>query len=264
MEPPCGQLNPVKKEVVGVLEQIYSEWHDIFDFETFHLGADEVNMNCYNTSDVVTDYMAEHGIPRTEEGFIKIWSNFMNESTHAVRRAVPADKPVDYVVWTSHLTQAEYIDNISPDNYTVHIWTDGADVEDPQIKLLADKGYQMIFSNYDALYLDCGYGAWVGKGNNWCSPYKGWQKIYENDPYQLLRDRGVEVDDKVKKLVLGAEVAMWSEQVEQILKLLLLYLIKMCACMIGRFRDGGRKDISSSIRHGGEVVDEPIRVLVRR
>ena len=35
----------------------------------------------------------------------------------------------------------------------------------------------MIFSNYDALYLDCGYGAWVGEGNNWCSPYKGWLQL---------------------------------------------------------------------------------------
>ena len=47
------------------------------------------------------------------------------------------------------------------------------DLKDPQIKVLADKNYRMIFSNYDALYLDCGYGAWVGEGNNWCTPYKG-------------------------------------------------------------------------------------------
>ena len=46
-------------------------------------------------------------------------------------------------------------------------------VQDSTIKMLADKGYNMIFSNYDALYLDCGYSAWVGEGNNWCSPYKG-------------------------------------------------------------------------------------------
>ena len=28
-------------------------------------------------------------------------------------------------------------------------------------------------SNTDATYLDCGYGAWIGKGNNYCTPYKG-------------------------------------------------------------------------------------------
>ena len=49
----------------------------------------------------------------------------------------------------------------------------------------------MIMSNYDDLYLDCGFGAWVGEGNNWCSPYKGWQKIYMNDPKKYLAAQGV-------------------------------------------------------------------------
>jgi hexosaminidase len=47
-------------------------------------------------------------------------------------------------------------------------------LSDPQIKTLADKRYRMIFSNYEVMYLDCGYGAWIGgTGNNWCSPYSG-------------------------------------------------------------------------------------------
>jgi hypothetical protein len=46
------------------------------------------------------------------------------------------------------------------------------DLEDKTIKTLADKGYKMIFSNYDALYLDCGFENYIGLGNNWCSPYK--------------------------------------------------------------------------------------------
>jgi hypothetical protein len=40
-------------------------------------------------------------------------------------------------------------------------------------------------SNYDAWYLDCGYGGWVGATNNWCSPYKGWQTFYDNSPRQI-------------------------------------------------------------------------------
>jgi hexosaminidase len=38
-------------------------------------------------------------------------------------------------------------------------------------------GYRLVFSNYDAWYFDCGYGAWLYSGssekNNWCSPFKG-------------------------------------------------------------------------------------------
>ena len=47
------------------------------------------------------------------------------------------------------------------------------DEAEPTIKGLAENGYRMIFSNVDSSYLDCGFGAWVGEGNNWCSPYKG-------------------------------------------------------------------------------------------
>jgi len=30
----------------------------------------------------------------------------------------------------------------------------------------------------------------VGDGVNWCSPYKGWQKIYDNSPLQIIKKQG--------------------------------------------------------------------------
>lgn len=62
-------------------------------------------------------------------------------------------------------------------------------------------------SNYDALYFDCGYGSWVGEGNNWCSPYIGWQKVYNNDWRQIAGDRRAQI--------LGAEATLWSEQADE-------------------------------------------------
>ena len=51
-----------------ILEMVYSEWWDIFHFDNFHLGADEVHMGCYNSSEIVTNYMENNGIPKTEKG----------------------------------------------------------------------------------------------------------------------------------------------------------------------------------------------------
>ena len=49
---------------------------------------------------------------------------------------------------------------------------------DDTLSNLVENGFNIIFSNFDALYLDCGYGAWVGTGDkNWCSPYKGTLQI---------------------------------------------------------------------------------------
>lgn len=41
-----------------------------------------------------------------------------------------------------------------------------------QIQTLIRSGHNMIFSNVDALYMDCGFSAWIGEGLNWCAPYK--------------------------------------------------------------------------------------------
>lgn len=60
-------------------------------------------------------------------------------------------------------------------------------------------------SNYDALYLDCGFGAWVTEGNNWCSPYIGWEKIYKNNLTSFGEYNGQ---------FYGAEAALWSEQTD--------------------------------------------------
>lgn len=98
---------------------------------------------------------------------------------------------------------------LDPKKYIIQIWTKG---NDQLIKELAEKGYRLIFSNYDALYFDCGFGAWVGEGNNWCSPYIGWQKVYDNNPRQLLRDLGVA--ERHLDNALGAEATLWTEQAD--------------------------------------------------
>ena len=42
VEPPCGQLNPMVDDMYVVLRQIFEEYYDIFQFDSFHYGGDEV------------------------------------------------------------------------------------------------------------------------------------------------------------------------------------------------------------------------------
>lgn len=44
------------------------------------------------------------------------------------------------------------------------------------------------------------FGAWVGEGNNWCAPYKSWQKIYDNSPLNMIKKQGY---GNKKHLILG-------------------------------------------------------------
>lgn len=72
---------------------------------------------------------------------------------------------------------------------------------------MLQNGYRVILSNYDALYLDCGLASWIGDGNNWCSPYIGWQKVYNNSFARFGK--------KYRPQFLGAEAALWSEEVDE-------------------------------------------------
>ena len=38
---------------------------------------------------------------------------------------------------------------------------------------------------------------------------------YNNDPYEILERRGIDVTEEIKQRIRGSEAAMWSEQVRQ-------------------------------------------------
>ena len=135
-------------------------------------------------------------------------------------------KKLPLILWTNSLTEEGHVERyLSKDDYIIQIWTKG---NDSVVKELIEKDFRVIFSNYDAWYLDCGYSSWVGEGNNWCSPYKGWQAsptshflsifssfsfqiVYDNSPREHYRNAGGERFREQQ--ILGGEAAMWTEQV---------------------------------------------------
>ena len=36
---------------------IYREFYDMFDFDSFHMGADEVHLGCWNSSSSIAEFM---------------------------------------------------------------------------------------------------------------------------------------------------------------------------------------------------------------
>lgn len=153
-----------------------------FQPDIFHMGGDEVNFNCWRTTENIVKWMQEQQNWGLEDkDFVKLWDYFQTKALERLYKK--AGKPIPVIMWTSHLTKEEYLVNSLPkDKYIIQIWTLG---NDSQIDVLLKNDYRVILSNYDALYLDCGFAGWVKDGNNWCSPYIGWQKVYENTPYKI-------------------------------------------------------------------------------
>jgi len=207
VEPPCGQMNLANPNLYDVVEDIYRDMLDSFTGSAFHIGGDEVNFNCWNTTKEITDYMNNKQILRTEEGFMELWNEYQEEALARFKKA-NGGKLKDMILWTSHMTEPKFLHYLDPSIYTVQYWESSTNKQLPN---LVKKGFQVIMSNYDDLYLDCGFGAWVGEGNNWCSPYKGWQKIYMNDPKKYLAAQGVS-DPALWSKIVGGEAALWTEQ----------------------------------------------------
>ncbi|KAH8398294.1 hypothetical protein KR215_002721, partial [Drosophila sulfurigaster] len=206
VEPPCGQLDPTVTEMYDVLQDIFSDMFDLFDPDIFHMGGDEVSVGCWNSSETIRNWMTKQGWNLNEADFMRLWGHYQTEALKRWDNVTStAAAPTPIVLWTSTLTEEPYIDDyLDPQRYIIQIWTTGTD---KVIKKILKRGYRIIVSNYDALYFDCGGPGWVTDGNNWCSPYIGWQKVYENNLTQIAGD--------YQHHVLGAEAAIWSEQIDE-------------------------------------------------
>jgi len=153
VEPPCGQLNPTNERIYEILEGIYKDM--IEDFEQpdiFHMGGDEVNINCWKSADIITNWMLKKGWDLSDKSFYLLWNYFQEKALEKLKIA-NGGKDIPVILWTSGLTDDETLQHLDPAKYIIQIWTTGYD---KTISRLLHNDFRIIFSNYDALYLDCG------------------------------------------------------------------------------------------------------------
>ena len=212
VEPPCGQLNPASSGMYSVLGNIFADMINMFGVKQFHMGGDEIHVGCWNSSSDIVKWLEDRGRGREEEDFMFLWSDYLKRSVKKIKEAGMTNPNLVY--WTNGLTKPENIHHLDPKLFTIQIWSNSKDFSDNTIKTVAEKGFKMIFSNYDATYLDCGFGGWVNNGNNWCSPYKEWQLQHQNDLTRILEQRDLNNLAEAVSNVMGGEVALWTEQAD--------------------------------------------------
>ncbi|EXJ95565.1 beta-N-acetylhexosaminidase [Capronia coronata CBS 617.96] len=215
-EPNPGQLDILNNKTYDVIGNVYAELSSLFTDNIFHVGADEVHPGCYNFSSIVREWFAANA-SRTYDDLLQVW----------VDKAIPifsstANKTL--IMWEDILLSDPHTHTL-PKNIILQSWNGGL----TNIKNLTSQGYDVIVSSSDFFYLDCGFGGWVtndprynemanpnasvptfnygGGGGSWCAPYKSWQRVYDYD-FTL------NLTDAEKSHVLGTEVPLWSEQVD--------------------------------------------------
>ncbi|RCK64890.1 Beta-hexosaminidase [Candida viswanathii] len=202
VEPPPGQLNILSEKTYEVITNVYNELSDVFTDHMFHVGNDELQEKCYSklvlkntTMEMLLAHYLDKALPiyfQVPERRLTMWDD----------------------VLLSDVSVPEL-----PANVTLQIWHEPAG-----IKNLTSRGYDVIVSLYEYLYLDCGYAGFVtndpryvdspdniefntGQAGSWCGPYKSYQRIYDFDILANLTE-------SEQQHVLGAEAALWSEQVD--------------------------------------------------
>lgn len=195
VQPPCGQMNPANPALYRVLGDLYKDIAEALPAPALlHVGGDEVYVECWNTTEEITDYMKEQNYDPNTDGFFKLWAEFHQKALKAWDEALESvgtpKQPV--MLWSSELTQAHRIfKHLDKDRYVIEVWEP---VSSPLLHQLIKMGYKTVSIPKDIWYLDRGF--W---GN---TKYNNWRSMYSH-----TLPRG----DKF----LGGEVAMWTEYIDE-------------------------------------------------
>lgn len=216
-EPTPGQLNPLNPKTYSVVRNVIHDVASAFPDDLFHGGVDEIKPDCWSASPDIRSYLQKGGtIQNLLQDFVAAIHPFITSQNKTV------------IYWEDVLLGIEVSVSsaiLPPPSTILETWNNGP----LNTKRLTSAGYRTIVASSDFYYLDCGRGDFVGNdsrvdvpidpnpgspsynylgsGGSWCAPYKSWQRIYDYDiDFNLTNDEAA--------LLLGGEVALWSEQAD--------------------------------------------------
>ncbi|KAK1752376.1 family 20 glycosyl hydrolase [Echria macrotheca] len=198
-QPPCGAFKLNNTKVDTFLDRLFADLLPrVAPYTAYHhTGGDELNAN---------DSMLDEGIRSNDSAVLQpLLQKFIDGVHSRVRKAGLTPLTWEEIPLDWNVTMGKDV--------VVQTWL-GAD----SVKTLTGMGHKIIDSDYNYWYLDCGRGQWLTFGNgeafdsffpfnDWCGPTKSWELIYSHDPTTDL------TPDEAK-LVLGGEVAVWTETID--------------------------------------------------
>lgn len=176
-QPNCtSPLDPSNERTFAVIETLMRELTSIAPDTLYHVGGDEVNTDCWNSTAHIRQWMADRQYNLTEA--LWYFTSRVHNITASLHRTPVAWDEV-YAAFTTRL----------PAESIVHVWR----LTQLHINATND-GYRVLLSVCIPWYLD--------------STGFTWQMMYGTDPWDGIREEGR------RRLVLGGETALWSEEVD--------------------------------------------------
>ncbi|XP_050546976.1 chitooligosaccharidolytic beta-N-acetylglucosaminidase-like isoform X2 [Daktulosphaira vitifoliae] len=193
VQPPCGQLNPINNNTYFWLGNLYKDIISLLpQGEAFHMGGDEVAINCWNTTDQIVNWMKSKNKDLSENSFYELWSDFHIQALKAFDKKA-GDSNSNIIVWSSGLTEPSIIQkHLDNNRFIIEEWESSTAAAQ-----LTELGYKVIVATKEFYYLD--HGFWPPTN------YHSWKLIYETK-LPIVNNT---------HLILGAETCMWSEYVDE-------------------------------------------------
>ncbi|KAG8380367.1 hypothetical protein BUALT_Bualt06G0008100 [Buddleja alternifolia] len=159
-----------------LIDGILSDFSKIFKYKFIHLGGDEVNTSCWESTPHVRKWLQKNGLNGSEA------------YQYFVLRAQKIALSHGYEIINWEETFNHFGSKLSPKT-VVHNWLGGGVAQS-----VVEAGLRCIVSNQDKWYLDHLDALW--------------QDFYSNEPLTNI------TNPKQQALVLGGEVCMWGEHVD--------------------------------------------------
>ncbi|KAJ4843546.1 Beta-hexosaminidase 2 [Turnera subulata] len=221
-EPGTGHLNPLNPKTYEVVKDVIRDVVTLFPDTFYHAGGDEIVPGCWKADPDVQSFLSNNP-NATLSQLLEMFVNSTFPYIQSLNRTA--------VYWEDILLDQNIkVDPsfLPPANTILQTWNNGPN----NTKLIVSSGYRAIVSSSDFYYLDCGHGDFLGNdsqydqppaaqqgddadppcknnnnGGSWCGPFKTWQTVYDYDITDGL-------SQEEAKLVIGGEVALWSEQAD--------------------------------------------------
>lgn len=166
-------LDVSKNFTFDVIDSILSDLSSIFPFELFHLGGDEVDTGCWQSTPHIKQWLADHNMTSKDAyQYFVLRAQDMAISNNRT----PVNWEETFYTFSSKLNPRTI----------VHNWLRSGICPEA-----VAKGFRCIYSNQGFWYLD-----------HLDVP---WQPVYNADPLEGIADL------TQQKLVIGGEVCMWGE-----------------------------------------------------
>jgi len=179
-----GPVNPIKSDTYEKISKLVDELSQVFTDPYFHAGGDEVDFECWKSNPKVNRWMKVNNMTGN---YTKL-SNYYIEGINGIL----ANHRKTMLVW-----QEAFDDGANLSNDTiVQVWK-GIN-EMPEFMGELNK---VVSSGYQALLSSCWYLNYIDYGQDWI-------KFYKCDP------TGEPINKENAHLVLGGEVCMWTEFVD--------------------------------------------------